>query len=51
MFYRGLGQRRKSDFVPLEGVRFRHREMETDAVLNMPFPLSDTEGKTSDEEE
>lgn len=43
MFARGLGQRWKSDPVPLDGVRFSHKEMGTDALLNMPLPLHDAD--------
>ena len=43
IFARGLGRRRKSDLVPLDGVRFSHKEMGTDALLNMPLPSCDAD--------
>ena len=43
MFARGLGQRRKSDSVPLDGVRFSDEEMGTDEWLNAPLPSEESE--------
>ena len=43
MFARGLGQRRKSDSVPLDGIRFSARDMGTDELLNAPLPSKESE--------